>query len=299
MRPNKSRLNKTTSQANSEGLSVVSFLTFAGSGTLFVKVLIPSWQSISSLSAKVPSLLAMSANEFLSSSGHLPMTYRDRERLICAFRIAAQEQDLSSKVTDRYQAWAWVFLSWCFNPPVRPINATQIGSFRKALCEAEASKEQVREAMDALGFFFGAVNQLDDILSMAAPTESMAPSTGACETRTSGSGKGECGEIGPGEDVGTLSLGWRGEDGSTSVENVRESSSPPTYHLPSSGLPEGNRKGLSEDESPREKPSGQKSPKESNVGNTDTNFSTAELCVRRYQKQVESLHESESTPTAR
>lgn len=107
----------------------------------------------------------MSSNALTFLVNHLPLSDRDREKLICAIQLEAGEQGLSPRVTDRYQAWAGAFLSWCLGSRSRPVESDQIEPFRRALREAGTSEEEVQEAMDALAFLFGAVG-ISDLLSV-------------------------------------------------------------------------------------------------------------------------------------
>lgn len=106
----------------------------------------------------------MSSHTASLHPGRLPLPDHAREKLICAIRMTAQEQGLSQRVTDRYQAWGSAFLCWCLGSSARPVESDQIEPFRRALRDAGTSEEEVQEAMDALAFLFGAVG-VSDVLS--------------------------------------------------------------------------------------------------------------------------------------
>jgi hypothetical protein len=94
-----------------------------------------------------------------------PLTESTCAQLAYAFCRAAQETGLSRATTDRYQAWAVAFLSWCQETAPHCVHAGRIGAFERALRERPGIEEaSVHEALDALGFLFGAVENIESIL---------------------------------------------------------------------------------------------------------------------------------------
>lgn len=146
----------------------------------------------------------MSSNALSSRLGRLPLTDQAREKLLRAFQMTARSQGLSPAVTDRYQAWALVFLSWCFDSPPRPVGPDQIEDFRKALLRAETDEERICEAMDALAFLFGAVGA-SEVLSSESP-HSDAAQTVKLPVPV-------CGDASDQEAIRTLRIGWQAETG--------------------------------------------------------------------------------------
>lgn len=116
-------------------------------------------------------------------SGSVPLSDSVREELVAAFDRAAREENLSQAVADRYQKWAFAYLSWCFGPLPRPIGPEQIEEFRDALVRAGTDDEQLSEAMDALAFFFEVVGARE-ILSSDSPEDSPDRETGDSDTHT-------------------------------------------------------------------------------------------------------------------
>lgn len=111
---------------------------------------------------------------FLATSGSLP-TDHDLEKLTCAIRIAAGENDLSTRTIDRYQAWIFGFISWSLRVDPYEVQRDRIGDFWDAILRhPDAGRQQAFEAMDALGFLYGAVNDAEDLLSFSSnsPTDS-------------------------------------------------------------------------------------------------------------------------------
>lgn len=107
-------------------------------------------------------------------SEQLPLSDRARNELIRVFRRTAREKELSPARTDRYQAWTCVFLHWCLTSPHRPVKPEQIEPFRRALREAGRGDQDIQEAMDALGFLFGALSGSDVLSTLSRSAHSMA-----------------------------------------------------------------------------------------------------------------------------
>jgi hypothetical protein len=84
-------------------------------------------------------------------------TVDDLSQLSQGIRSTAAERGLMSRTTRRYEAWIFLFLSWCLTVPPFRICRTRIGSFWSALQARGVGRWEVCQAMDALGFFFGAV----------------------------------------------------------------------------------------------------------------------------------------------
>lgn len=87
---------------------------------------------------------------------HLP-TAKDLDELSQALRSTAKERGLSDETIDRYEEWVFLYLSWCLTVPPFGICRNRIGAFWSALQERKVNRWQVCQAMDALGFFFGAL----------------------------------------------------------------------------------------------------------------------------------------------
>lgn len=153
------------------------------------------------LSAKSPS--------FLSGSSHLP-TDHDIEKLACAVRMTAGEMNLSRRTVDRYQAWILGFISWCLRTDPYEIARDRINGFREAIeRHPEASQEEVYEAMDALGFLYGALSEPEELLSFASPSGSELRLQRPRERplrvdSVSGTSRSESDE-----DIPTLTIGWK------------------------------------------------------------------------------------------
>ena len=101
---------------------------------------------------------------FLSASRVLPSD-RDLERLTCALRMAAGENNLSRRTIDRYQAWIFGYISWSLRTEPFKVSDRRISDFLDAIKRhPEAGKEEAFEAMDALGFLYGALDEPDVLL---------------------------------------------------------------------------------------------------------------------------------------
>lgn len=168
----------------------------------------------------------------------------DRDQLTHAVRRCAREKNLSRAVTDRYEAWIFVFVSWCYEHPPHRVDQGRIGAFQEVLQQsADAGEKEVYQAMDALAFLFGTADEVTSLLDSwdASSKEGTAPAS----IEESGSRSGD-------EDgLQTLQVGWQ--------------SGPDT---------------------PLDRTADAEGEEESEEGE----FSTAELCIERFQAQVESLH---------
>ena len=87
---------------------------------------------------------------------HLP-TEEDLRQLSRGIRSAAEERELTAQTAAQYEEWIFLFQSWCLTVPPFRICRDRIGGFWSALQDREVGRWKVCQAMDALGFFFGAV----------------------------------------------------------------------------------------------------------------------------------------------
>lgn len=92
-------------------------------------------------------------------------------RLAEAVREAAQKQKLTSRVARRYQAWIFLFVSWCLKAPPHRMSEARIGDFWDALSNRGLSRAQICHAMDALALLFGAVDEPERHLYPDGPPE--------------------------------------------------------------------------------------------------------------------------------
>lgn len=88
---------------------------------------------------------------------------QDLGRLASTIHSVAQGRGLSEKVARRYEAWIFVFLGWCLRAPPYYVGRDRVGGFWTALTQRQVPKWKVCVAMDALGFFFGAVGGPDGL----------------------------------------------------------------------------------------------------------------------------------------
>jgi hypothetical protein len=108
---------------------------------------------------------APEAPAFLSPPSALP-TDEDLNRLTSAIETVGQENGFSGRRIDRYRAWTLVFVSWCLKTAPHCINQSRIGDFWRALRQhPKAGGRELGEAMDALGFLFGALGGVDEYFS--------------------------------------------------------------------------------------------------------------------------------------
>ncbi len=125
---------------------------------------------------------------FLSPPRALP-TDEDLNRLTAAIETIGRKNDFSGRRIDRYRAWTLVFVSWCLKTAPHCINHSRIGDFWRALHQhPKADGRELADAMDALGFLFGALGGVDEYFSYGAdtassddapdPTARPSPSTG-------------------------------------------------------------------------------------------------------------------------
>jgi hypothetical protein len=200
-----------------------------------------------------------------SESDGPALTDSERAQLAYALRRCARGQGLSASVTDRYQAWIFVFVSWCHEHPPHRVARCRIGAFQEALQRsADAGEEEVYQAMDALAFLFGAADEVASLLVSpeAAPQNEGEP--------TSAEEPGSTAEAAPGgEDaIRTLRLGW--QSGSEASGDTIRAPQIPLETAPGAPLAETTDAGEEEE--------------------MTEGASTAELCIERFQMQVESLH---------
>lgn len=110
------------------------------------------------------SYLAMSSG---ASPFHLPSrsypSKRDLDRIASAIRTVAAERGLSDRIVDRYEAWIFVFLAWCLRAPPHHVGRDRVGDFWTALTQRRVHRWKVCDAMDALGFLFGALGGPEDL----------------------------------------------------------------------------------------------------------------------------------------
>jgi hypothetical protein len=91
-------------------------------------------------------------------------------------RTTARERGLPAPIADRYRAWIFVFVAWCFEAPPGRIHRDRIGDFWTALVQRPVGRWKVCEAMDALGFLFGTLGGPEQL---AVPTGAETPEAGA------------------------------------------------------------------------------------------------------------------------
>ena len=195
------------------------------------------------------------ASRIVSLPESQPLPDPVREQLVFAFRRRARQQELSLLVTQRYQAWTFLFVSWCHETPPHQIGPHRIGAFRDVLRACpEMGDEEVHEAMDALTFLFGSVEEAESLLaSVNAHSEASSEETE--------SGKGESAAN---ASIQTLQIGWKQGKPTGDNSDQIDSSSAGSASTPDT----------------------ETSSKEG--------ASTAEACIARFQTQIETLHASDA-----
>ena len=180
-------------------------------------------------------------------------------QLAYAFCRAAQHTDLSRAATDRYQAWAVAFVSWCRETAPHHVGLDRIGAFERLLRERPGMEEEaVHEALDALAFLFGAVENVESIL----PSGEAGPEKRMQDDRTVSP------EVGNGESadksIQSLRIGWQDET------DPADAPSTTVY------------------------PSPQRRPESSNVADAPDEENgkerLAETWIQQYQSQLTSVH---------
>jgi hypothetical protein len=79
--------------------------------------------------------------------------------------MAAGEKDLSRRTIDRYQAWIFGYISWSLRTDPFEVSDGRISDFLDAIKRhPDAGKGEVFEAMDALGFLYGALDEPEVLL---------------------------------------------------------------------------------------------------------------------------------------
>jgi hypothetical protein len=112
---------------------------------------------------------------FLTAAPDLP-TDRDYDRLRSALWDTAQEKGFSTELTNRYEAWIFVFVAWCLRTPPRDIDASRLDAFWRALHNhPDVSAVELAEAMDAVAFLSGALGGVDAYFRYGADDESSEP----------------------------------------------------------------------------------------------------------------------------
>jgi hypothetical protein len=112
---------------------------------------------------------------FLAAAPDLP-TDRDYDRLRTALWDTAQEKGFSTDLTNRYEAWIFVFVAWCLRTPPHDIDAARLDAFWRALHNhPDVSAVELAEAMDAVAFLFGALGGVDEYFRYGADDESSGP----------------------------------------------------------------------------------------------------------------------------
>jgi hypothetical protein len=191
----------------------------------------------------------------------------ERAQLVHSVRRCARQKGLSPAVAERYQAWILAFLSWCRDHPPHRVDRGRIGAFQEALQQsADAGEKEVYQAMDALAFLFGAADEVVPLLA----AHDASPEDGTASASPAESG----GALGDEDRPQTLQVGWQ-SGAEASDETIRAPQIPPA-RAPDPPLdPPADAEG--EDEPGEDEPEEEAS-------------STAELCIERFQMQVESLH---------
>jgi hypothetical protein len=187
-----------------------------------------------------------------------PLSESTCAQLAYAFCRAAQDTDLSRAATDRYQVWAVAFVSWCRETGPSHVGPDRIGAFERVLRQRPGLKDEaVHEALDALAFLFGAVENVDSILPSDESTEGEAD-----------------GEDPPRSGIGTptdkpiqsLRIGWRDE---TDPEDA-----------PSTSVNQGPQ------------PTADFSTLDDTVDDGEEKAPMAETWIQKYQSQLASVHTS-------
>lgn len=96
-------------------------------------------------------------------------TEQELDQLADRLRDAAQDHGHSAKTAAHYEAWLFLFLSWCLKVPPYDVHQNRLGDFWSVLMQRRVSQWKVSKAMEALHFFFA---HLPDVsaLEWAAPT---------------------------------------------------------------------------------------------------------------------------------
>lgn len=84
------------------------------------------------------------------------------DELRIALDEAADQRDLSQRKRQIYGTWIFGFVCWCLRNPPHRVTTDRIEAFRRNLRDdSSADPIDQQRALDALAFFFGAVNVHD------------------------------------------------------------------------------------------------------------------------------------------
>ena len=156
-------------------------------------------------------------------------TERDLDRVTAAIRSTGREHGIPSRVLDRYQQWIFLFAGWCLKTAPGSISRERIGDFWAALSEhPETGTARICEAMDALGFFFGRLQQAAQSLFLPGGTNGPQG-----EKKTNSTAERTEGFVHPNPSLQAEGATEARPDG-TAAPSDRELS----RHLPSGTLPE-------------------------------------------------------------
>lgn len=106
-------------------------------------------------------------------TNQIPFSEQTLRELSQAFRRDARRENLSETKAERFEAWALAFASWCADQELDTcdtdeVSTCRIGAFQVALRgHPETTRREAIEAMDALGFFFGAAEETKSALCSA------------------------------------------------------------------------------------------------------------------------------------
>lgn len=189
-----------------------------------------------------------------------PLSASTCAQLAYAFCRAAQDTSLSRAATDRYQVWAMAFVSWCRKTAPHHVGPDRIGAFERVLRKRPGLEDEaVHEALDALAFLFGAVENVESILPSDESTQGGQREAGVEGSSRSGDGR-------PADKtIQSLRIGWQDE---TDPEDA-----------PSSPVDSGPQ------------PSADLSTSVA-VDDGDEEAPTAETWIQKYQSQLASVHTS-------
>jgi len=101
---------------------------------------------------------------------------QDLNRLTRTLRSTARARNLPDQVAERYEAWIFLFLGWCLQAPPGQVHRDRVGDFWTALTQRQVPRWKVCEAMDAVGFLFGALGGAEALfISEASEADAFEP----------------------------------------------------------------------------------------------------------------------------
>jgi len=102
-------------------------------------------------------------------------TRRALDRFLAEVRRAADARGLPTPVADRYVEWILVFVAWGLRAPPGRLHRDRIGGFWTALAQRRTGRSEICNALDAVAFLFGSVEDVDTLLFPSGRSERRSP----------------------------------------------------------------------------------------------------------------------------